>query len=114
MVFALALVLTIGVTVCNSFRLRRFQREFSYELHLKANRPKPRPRGRFVRTCRNGLGGFECLNCGVDVPEKGHTVKQCEERLEQERAKLAPSPPEEAHDPPMDKAPGAEEPSHDD
>lgn len=62
--------------------------------------------------------GYECSQCGdTSVSKGGHTVKQCEatlERLKQERAELAPAPLEEAHDPPMDEAPGAEEPSHDD
>lgn len=94
------------------------------ELGGKADKPKPRPKARRVSALqrfRVDEGGgddviyYICAHCGCDpVPKIGHTRMACERHQEKKREEQFKSAqPEEAHDPPMDRAPGSEEPGHD-
>lgn len=133
-IYGLLLTLAFVVSVCNSLSLRRFQREFSYELHGKADKKRlsaSTARRKHVKAdpvfqMFNGkkrIVGYECSQCGdTSVSKGGHTIIACErfqeEKKEEEQPTTMPDPmfaqPEEAHDPPMDRAPGAEDPGHDD
>lgn len=130
-ILAFALVIGPGVTIYNLFRLRRIERDFWEALETKApkRRSGPKPRGKRVPVepimARSPDGaelivGGKCTGCGQTINRKGgHTIAQCERFQEENRPRgnelsLPSQPPEEAHDPPADKAPGAEELSHDD
>jgi hypothetical protein len=58
--------------------------------------------------------GYQCSVCeDTSVSKGGHSIAACE-RFQEEKKELALAHPEAAPDPPTDRAPGAEEPSHDD
>lgn len=114
-IYYVGLAAVIGGLVYQALELRRL----SKRIDGKTDKPKPKLRARRIATSfSKQTGQHFCFKCGTKVSSRGHTVKQCEETLaalDQEGAKLAPAPPpEEAHDPPMDRAPGAEDPGHDD
>lgn len=104
------LAAVIGGLVYQALELRHL----SKRIDGKTDKPKPKLRARRIATsfCKE-TGQHFCFKCGTKVSSRGHTVKQCEETLaalDQEGAGFAgTSPPEDAHDPPMDKAPGEED-----
>ena len=122
-IYGVALALTSSLALYNRLDLRRMEKRVWEALDGKAKKRRSglKPRGRrvpvepIIERSPDGveriLGG-KCTGCDQAIDRKGgHTIAQCE-RFQKEQPKLAQ--PEEAHDPPMDKAPGAEEPSHDD
>ena len=121
-IYGAAVALASGLALYNRLDLRRMEKETWHQLSLKTEKRivtpsrlrKHVPSNPIHQTSPDGkrrIVGYQCSACeDTSVSKGGHTVKQCE-RYQKEQPKFAHT--EEAHDPPMDKAPGAEEPSHD-
>lgn len=92
MTISMAICVTIlaVAAMCNTYQIHRLEKK----LEGKADKKKPRLRGRFVPARQVSFGESfpcRCTVCDTPVALKGHTVKQCEEAQKQDTPTSLPT-----------------------